>query len=125
MKVARLFTILLAAAGLILAADAGAAKALKSDAKKISSKAPAAAKAGALLDINSASEKELRELPGIGEAYSSKIMAGRPYKAKNQLVDKNVVPQATYDKIKDLIIAKQAGGVGKAADSKKDVGKKK
>lgn len=123
MKIARLLTILLATAGLILAADAGAAKAVKADAKKVTGKA--SAKSGALLDINSASEKELRELPGIGEAYSSKIIAGRPYKAKNQLVDKNVVPQATYDKIKDLIIAKQAGGVGKTADSKKDVGRKK
>jgi competence protein ComEA len=119
MKIVRFLTILLAAAGLIFAADAP--KVDKAGAKKVVA-AAAAAKPGALLDINSASEKELRELPGIGEAYSGKIIAGRPYRAKNELVDKKVVPQGTYDKIKDLIIAKQ-GAVGKAADSKKDVGK--
>ena len=62
--------------------------------------------AGEPMDINSASADQLKTLPGIGDAYSKRIVAGRPYTAKNQLVARGVLPQATYDKVQSLIIAK-------------------
>jgi competence protein ComEA len=61
----------------------------------------------AVIDINTATETELRTIPGIGEAYAKKIIAGRPYRAKNELVQKKILPQGVYDKVKDQIVAKQ------------------
>jgi DNA uptake protein ComE-like DNA-binding protein len=75
--------------------------------------APAAAAKTPLLDINSGSEQDLKELPGIGDAYSAKIIAGRPYRSKDQLDQKKIVPHATYEKIKDMIIAKQGADASK------------
>ncbi len=72
------------------------------------SKATAAQKsteAADKLDINTASVDQLKTLPGIGDAYAAKIVGGRPYTAKNQLTTKGVIPQGTYEKIKDQIVA--------------------
>ena len=88
------------------ATAAPAAKAAPADAKA----APAAAKdtpAAALMDINSATAKQLATLDGIGEARSAAIIKGRPYSGKDDLVNKKILTQDVYDKIKDKIIAKQ------------------
>ena len=58
-----------------------------------------------ILDINTASAAELKTLPGMGEAYAKRVIAGRPYTAKNQLVTRGVLPQAAYERIRDRIVA--------------------
>jgi len=114
------------AAGSALAQKTEPAKPAAKAATPAAAPAPAAAPKAELMDINSASEKELASLKGIGEVRSKAIVKGRPYKGKDELVQKKIIPQNVYDDIKDQIIAKQAPAAEKKAEAapKKDEKKK-
>jgi competence protein ComEA len=101
MKTIRLVLLILAGFALMAAPQAPAPA--RVPAKNSETKA----KAAALIDINSASADELDALPGIGKAYSEKIIKGRPYRRKDELLDKKILPAGVYNKIKDQIIARQ------------------
>jgi competence protein ComEA len=75
----------------------------QSQAGKSTAKTPASK----LIDINSATVEQLKTLPGISDAYAQKIVQGRPYRVKTDLVRKNIIPQATYSKIASMVIARQ------------------
>jgi len=84
------------------------------------------ATSGAQIDINSASKDELvKNLAGVGDVTADKIIAGRPYANKRQLVSKGIVTQKVYDKISSQIIAKQGTSPAQAADSTSSTAKKK
>ena len=95
-----------ATAGKSKAAVRGVAAKAKTDAKGAAAKTKANAKAR-LIDINTASEAELKAIPGIGDTYAAKVIAGRPYANKAQLKSRNILPSLVYEKTKHLIIAKQ------------------
>jgi len=101
-----LFAVVLAS-GLSLAAEQKI-PAGKPAAEKKADAAPVKVAAEELLDLNSASEEQLKKIPGIGDEVAKRIIAGRPYVKKDQLKSRKIVTPALYDKIRDKIIAKQA-----------------
>jgi DNA uptake protein ComE-like DNA-binding protein len=125
-RILQLLAIALASFGLA----AGSAMAQKAEAPKADAKKTEAPKAepkkeekkAEPMDINSASEKELATLKGIGDARAKAIVKGRPYKGKDDLVHKKIIPESVYNDIKDQIIAKQ--DTAKAAEPKKAEPKK-
>lgn len=110
MKLRRLLPLILS---LLLATTFGYAQAASKSGQSKSASKSAKSSSGKL-DINTATKDQLDALPGIGAAYSQKIIDGRPYNAKNDLVRRNIIPQATYDGIKDQIIAHRTGTSSKA-----------
>ena len=93
--------------GLMFVVSEGFAQTQTAKTPTKSTTAKASQSSATLLDLNTATKEQLAALPGIGDAYSKKIIDNRPYAKKDQLVSKKVIPEKTYQGIKDMIIAKQ------------------
>ena len=106
MKILRCLCVLLFA-GILGAQTGAAATKPQSSANAAASTSKPAEKKSGLLDINTATAEQLDALPGIGPALAKRIIDGRPYKAKSDLVTRKIIPESTYAKIKDQIIAHQ------------------
>jgi DNA uptake protein ComE-like DNA-binding protein len=107
MKLTHFIVVVLMAISLSAAAQTQTKPSTKQDATAAVKAATKAVPSGDLIDINSASAEQLDAIPGVGKAYSEKIIKNRPYKGKDELVQKKVIPGSLYAKIKDRIIAKQ------------------
>jgi len=103
----RFFTLLVLVLLLPFALAQTGAKQSPAAGQQSSSSTKSSATASSKIDINSATKNELQTLPGVGDATAQKIIDHRPYKAKNELLNKKIVPKTTYDKIKEQIVARQ------------------
>lgn len=103
-----LMPLALVALGALLASSAVAGPQATATHTKAHHAAKTATPAAPLVDLNTATEAQLAALPGIGEAYAKKIVAGRPYKSKDELVRRKVVPESTYKQFSSQVIAKHS-----------------